>query len=173
MRKIFHKPLCEFIGQEGEYTKAMKKLFSHKQGVILSGQQMKSKPRAQYVRGEKGKAMLMMRDCMEKMSVSADNQMQFEYFNKHVSLGAEGITVCLKRPGEVAYETIFYAILSTEQKQDGRIVYRNAEMVLERITADMEKAKAAGAEVVNLEAILDNSDGCAVQYRCGTALFML
>ena len=53
LRKIFHRSLCAFIGQEGEYTKAMKKMFSHKQGLILSGQQMKSKPRAQYVRGEK------------------------------------------------------------------------------------------------------------------------
>ena len=134
---------------------------------------MKKEPRADYVRGELGKVISLVRDFMERMSIDANNQMQFQYFNKDVSLGAEGISVYLLRPGSNKFETIYYVILSTEKKQDGRIVYYNTQMVLERISADMETAKAAGAKIIMIEAILDNSDGCAVQYRCGTSLFML
>ena len=79
----------------------------------------------------------------------------------------------LQRPGTNLFETFFNAILSTEKKQDGRIVHTNIEMVLQHIERDMAKASAQGATVVAIDTIIDNSDGCAVQYRCGTALFML
>ena len=45
-----------------------------------------------------------------------------------------------------------------------KIVYANTEMVLERVVANIEREKALGPEVIMTKAILDNSDGCAVQY---------
>ena len=98
--------------------------------------------------------------------------MQFEYLNKSVSLGAKGVTVYLQRPGSNVFETIFYSILSTEKNQDGRIVYANTEKVLEMIENGMAKERAKGKTVVAINSVLENSDGCGVQYRCGTSLFM-
>ena len=79
----------------------------------------------------------------------------------------------LLRPGQDKYETRLYTVLSTEKKQDGRIVYCNTEMVLKKIVEDLQKEEDAGATVVNIEMILDDTDGCSEQYRCGSALFML
>ena len=53
------------------------------------------------------------------------------------------------------------------------IVYCSIEMVLQQIERDMANARAQGANVIAIDTIIDNSDGCAVQCRCGTALFML
>ena len=44
---------------------------------------------------------------MERIGVSANNQMQFEYSNNNVSLGAEGVTVYLQRPGTNMFEKFF------------------------------------------------------------------
>ena len=80
-RQVFHAKWREFTGPEGAYTQAMKKMLSHKQDVILLGKKMNSDPRHEYVRSRKGKAVLLTRDFMERMGISANNQMQFEYFN--------------------------------------------------------------------------------------------
>ena len=85
---------------------------------------------------------------MERMGINAKDQMQSEYFNKNVSLGAEGVTVFLQMPGSNVFDTFFYAVLSTEKKQDGRIVYANTEMVLDMVEKDMAKARTEGATVV-------------------------
>ena len=45
-------------------------------------------------------------------------------------------------------------------------------MVLDMVEKDMAKARTEGATVVAINTIIDDSDGCAVQYRCGTSLFM-
>ena len=73
-------------------------------------------------------------------------------------------------------------MLSTENAQDGRVVYRNTELVLEQIADYLAAQKRAGSKVgavvseiedIPLKELLDNTDGCAEQYKCGTALFML
>ena len=98
---------------------------------------------------------------MEKMGIAANNEMQFQYFNKSISLGGEGITVYLLQPGHDKYETRLYTVLSTEKKQGGRIVYCNTEMILKIIAEDIQKAVDAVATVVNVEDILDDTDGCS------------
>ena len=108
-------------------------------------------------------------DLAGTFSVTANKQMQFEYFNKEVSLGIEGVTVYLLPPGTSEYETRFYSILSIKKTQYGRIVNTNMEMIIK----DLEKELASGIEIHFIEEILDDSDGCFEQYLCGTALYML
>ena len=38
---------------------------------------------------------------------------------------------------------------------------------------DLHKEDKAGATVGNVQIILDETDGCSEQYRCGSALFLL
>ena len=40
------------------------------------------------------------------------------------------------------------------------------------IEKDMAKERDEGATIVQIDTVLENSDGCSVQYRCGTSLFM-
>ena len=79
---------------------------SHKQDVILAGKRFRKEPRAKFVEGGKGQIVLLHRDFMERMGISANNQMQFECFNKNVLLGAEGVSVYLQRPGSNELEVI-------------------------------------------------------------------
>ena len=132
---------------------------SHKQDVILAGKRFRKEPRAKFVEGGKGQIVLLHRDFMERMGISANNQMQCEYFNKNVSLGAESVSVYMQRPGSNVFETILYSILSTEKKQDGRIVYANTEKVFDMIEKDMAKERDKGATVVQIDTVLENSDG--------------
>ena len=46
-------------------------------------------------------------------------------------------------------------------------------MILKKIIADLQVQEKAGATVVDVKIILDDTDGCSEQYRCGSALFML
>ena len=176
-RQVFHMPLKDYVGPKGPYTKAMGRKCSHKQDVILLGKKMKAEPRHAYVRSRGGKAILFTRNFMERMGLDANNQMQFEYFNKSVSLGSEGITVYIRWPGRDEFETVYYPVLSTESSQDGRVVASNTVIVLNKVVEEMEKAQEEGAEIgtvmTDIEELLDETDGCAESYRCGTALFML
>ena len=172
-RQLFQQPFREYISKDGDYARSMKKMFRHKQNVILLGKDMKTTPREAYIKKKEGKAIMLVRDFMEKMGISANNEMQFQYFMKSISLGGEGISVFLRRPGEDKYETRLYTVLSTEKKQDGRIVYCNTEMILKKIFEDLKKQEEAGATVIKFDIILDDTDGCSEQYRCGTALFLL
>ena len=91
----FQQPFQKFIGEDGDYAQWMKKMFRHKQNVIFLGKKMKSTPREEYVKRMNGKAIGLCRDFMEKMGISANNEMQFQYFMKSISLGGEGISVFL------------------------------------------------------------------------------
>ena len=160
----------------------MKKMRSHKQDVILLGKKMNSEPRHEYVRSREGRAVLFTRDFMERMGLDANNQMQFEYFNKSVSLGSEGITVYIRWPGKNSFETVYYPVLSTQSSQDGRVVYSNTLLVLNKVVEEMANARESGAEIgavctdienVEIKELYDVTDGCAESYRCGSALFMI
>ena len=85
------------------------------------------------------------------------------------------MTVFFKPKGQDAHQEVFYSFLSTEKAQDGNVVYTNTRIMLEDIIHHLDH----GDEVVRigngkaLLEILDDTDGCAVQYRCANALYML
>ena len=87
----------------------------------------------------------------------------------------EGITVYLKPKGREEYVTEFYSILSTEKSKDGRIVYANTKMILKHLKIQLDRgAEIEGMSLLKgLIEILDDIKGCAEQYRCATALYIL
>ena len=112
---------------------------------------------------------------MEKLVVNPNNQTQHEYFQKDESLGIEGITVYFKPKGADGPETHFYSILTTEKAQDGNVVYANTRITLEDIADLLDN----GDELVGVEfmrqilEILEDTDGCEVQYHSANSLHML
>ena len=92
---------------------------------------------------------------------------QHQYFNKDESLGIEGVTVFFQPKNNDGHELRFYSFLSTDKAQDGKIVHANIRLMMDHLKNDMKE----GTEV--RVKIIDDTDGCAVQYRCGTALYML
>ena len=99
---------------------------------------------------------------------------QYEWILKDTSLGMEDITV-YKPYGKENQEIQFYSILSTKKGRDGRIVYFNTKTILNRLKEQLDRGtniRAIGL-LQGLIGILDDSDGCAMQYQCATAPYML
>ena len=115
----------------------MKKMLRHKSNVILLGKKMKSDLREEYFNFLDGKAIMLVHDFTENMGISTNNDMQFQYFKKSISLGGEGISIYLRQSGKDRYETNLYTVLSTENKQDRRIIYCNTEMRLKKIVENI------------------------------------
>ena len=80
-----------------------------------------------------------------------------------------------KPKGQASREIRFYSILSTEKSQDGNVVYANTHIVLKEVLQHLDNgAKDVEFQLSNgLLEILEDTDGCAVQYRCSTAFNIL
>ena len=120
--------VCKYTKKDGPYTKGMKKCKAHKQDVIMLGKPMNLEPCQSYVCLQNRKAILVKRDFIERQGLAkkVNTQMQYEYYNQTSSLGNEGITVYLRRPGDNKYDTWVFPVLSTKGCQDGCVVYYNA-----------------------------------------------
>ena len=104
-----------------------------------------------------------------------NNQAQHEYLNKDESLGIEGITIYFKPNGKTKYKTHFYSILSKDNKQDGNIVYANTQIMFQDLRDKLDDGAKVGdlyAGIPKLE-VLEDTNGCSVQYCCSNSLFML
>ena len=139
---------------------------SHNCTDVLLGKNYKKKTCYECARQSKC-VIKTERDFAERLSLTENDQQQHEYFNKDKSLGIEGVTAYFKPKNSDDYELRFYSFLSTDKKQDGKVVYANIKLMLDHIKSDTIE----GTEV--RWKIIDDTDGCAVQYRCGTALWVL
>ena len=128
----------EFISKDGVYSDHLRKMFAHKHRVILLGRDHKKKHRMKHARMRPFIAKLE-RDFAERLALTADKEQQFQYFSKDTSVGFEGITVYFRPQDKTDYEKHFYSIISTEKEQDGRIVYANTKIVLDRILRDIDR----------------------------------
>ena len=184
LRTRHKEPLKKFVKKRGTYAKQLRKMFSHKYHVILLGKDHKKKSRFEHTK-RRANIVKTERDFTERWDSNPNGQAQHEYFNKDESLGMEGISVMFKPKGQDKYETRYYSILSTEKAQDGNIVYQNTRIMFQDLKQHLYDGSEivqvnehmANGEVVELQPciieILDDSDGCAVQYRCATAFFMI
>ena len=75
MCQLFQQSFWEYIGKDGNYAWCIKKMFHHKQNVILLGKNIKLTPREEYVKTKEGKAIMVVRDFMENMGITANNEM--------------------------------------------------------------------------------------------------
>ena len=79
------------------------------------------------------------------------------------------MTIFFKPQENDRFEMRFYAIFSTETAQDGNIVYTNTNTKL--VFGDIKQQLEDGHEIIGLDntmpllKILEDTDGCAVQYH--------
>ncbi|KAL7533170.1 hypothetical protein ACHAXR_005079 [Thalassiosira sp. AJA248-18] len=175
-RTIHTESLLSFIKKRGTYAKELRKMLSHKYRVRLLGRDFKKFTRYEHANRRRN-TLKLERDFTERFGPKPNNQAQHEYFQKDESLGIEGITVYFKPKGKEDNETHFIAVMSTEKQQDGNVVYTNTPIMLD----DIKEMLDNGAEIfgivptptANLLEILEDTDGCSVQYRCANSLFMV
>jgi len=119
-------------------------------------------------------------DYTERLTPNYDFEIQGDHFSKDRSLSMEGYGVSIFDPtrlGEFDNGTIsenelksyirkeYHSFFSDDSKQDAVTTYSNMEKLFLKLFEQSAIKKGSTN--------FDNTDGCAKQYRCGTALFML
>ena len=110
------------------------------------------------------------RDYAERMKKEIDNEIQSEHFGHHVSLSIEGCTMehHIKNTLSNTYSTNmdFHSHMADDSNQDAASTHVHMCTILDHYLA---RFKSFPQDCV----MLDHTDGCAKQYRCGNALFFL
>jgi hypothetical protein len=129
---------------------------------------------------EESTALIKMhRDYAEPISQEKDMEIQSDHFGYVPSCSIEGVCVWSAVPGaiaefnrgelplaEVNRTMKFHSHLSDHSKQDAATTHAHMCVLL-------NKLKETGEVVPRTTTILDHSDGCSKQYRCGTAIYLL
>ena len=113
---------------------------------------------------------LTERDYAERMKKEIDNEIQSEHFGHHVSLSIEGCTmehhVHNNNDDTYAINMDFHSHMADESNQDAATTHAHICAMLDHY---LSRFKAFPNDCC----IFDHTDGCAKQYRCGNALFLL
>jgi hypothetical protein len=121
----------------------------------------------------------MHRDYAEPISQEKDMEIQSDHFGYVPSCSIEGVCVWSAVPrsivefnlGQVPLTEVhrtmkFHSHLSDHSKQDAATTHAHMCVLLNEL-------KDSGEVVPGRTTILDHSDGCSKQYRCGTAIYLL
>ena len=113
---------------------------------------------------------LTERDYAERLKKELDNEIQSEHFGHHVSLSIEGCTMEHHAHNRCAdkksIQMDFHSHMADESDQDAATTHEHMSRMLDTYI------KEYGPLPDNC-VMLDHTDGCAKQYRCGNALFYL
>ena len=124
-------------------------------------------------------------DYSERMQGKYQWEIQAGHFGYTASLSIEGCTIlqfdlsklAKYEAGEVGLEELqqsirmdMHSYFSDDSKQDAACSHDNMECLIKRMLAEGRFAKHGPMPHPTL---FDNTDGCASQYRCGNALFLL
>ena len=120
--------------------------------------------------------VLCCRDYSERVVASFANQIKFEYYGGNRSMSIEGIVLehfsaapqadinssTLSRPRHA----VFNSFLSDYSKQDASTTTAHSKILISLINNKR-------VLTTSLSTIWENTDGCAEQYRCASALYLM
>ena len=159
------------------YIPAIQKLAFHLPHVHILGTNHCGELRqTAFKRRELFQDVLCRRDYAERIVASFANQIQSEYYGGNRSMPIEGISLehfsaapqsyinsyTLSRPGHA----VFHYFLSDDSKQDSATTTARSKRLISFI-------KNKQVLTTPLSTIWENTDGCAEQYRCAPALYLM
>ena len=116
---------------------------------------------------------LTHRDYAERLSAVFNYQAQSDHFGNDRALSIEGCSIESHTPESLATEggnieaTIkFHSHFSDDCRQDATSTHANMDALIKHL-------KLSGRLKEEISVMFDGTDGCAKQYRSGTALFLL
>ena len=129
--------------------------------------------RTAFKRRELFQDVLCRRDYAERIVASFANKIQSEYYDGNRSVSIEGIVLehfraapqadinssTLSRPRHA----VFHSFLSDDSKQDAATTTAHSKILISLINNKK-------VLTTSLSTIWENTDGCAEQYRCASAL---
>ena len=165
------EPFDDFMFEGGTYHSHLQKMLHHTVHVKLLGSRKCGQMCRDFVLNDSG-AVLMEEDYAEKYQGTPNGEIQSEHFGKDASVSMEMRIVNFhgKNGSEKGrrHRTITYAVLSDEQAQNSSTTYQNLKLVLDDLISTRNEM-----ELQDLKFLILMSDGCAVQYKCGAALYSL
>jgi len=151
-------PLKKFF--DGYYSKQLKLFKRHMFLLILLSKNHVGKDRKDTNHHE----VWTSRDFAERLQLKFNSQVQSEYFGQGVSLSLEGVAV-MHKDDKDDQQMQFHTFLSSNPQQDSAVVHQHSMKLFQHLK-DNQLIKAGST-------VLCNTDGCAAQYRCGTAFHFL
>jgi hypothetical protein len=121
-----------------------------------------------------GKSVLIIRDYSDHLNAAFTGEAQSAGMGDKQNTGMEGITIRYFANGDYTDEespevTDWYVYLSDEKQQDARTSMVNSIDLIEKLQAAPLYLLPRGKDAV----LYEQSDGCAKQYKCATALWVL
>ena len=159
------------------YIPAIQKLAFHLPHVrILGTNHCGELRRTSFKRHELFQDVLCRHDHAERIVASFANQIQSEYYGGNRSVSIEGIVLehfsaapqadinssTLSRP----WHAVFHSFLSNDSKQDAATTTAHSKQLISLL-------KNKKVLTTSLSTIWENTDGCAEQYRCASALYLM
>ena len=143
------------------YLKALIKYKKHRFQYIILSKNHTGMDRKQIIEGE----VWCQRDFAERLTLKFNDEAQFEHFAGGATISLEGVAVefCNNNDGNKTME--FHTYLSDGRQQDSAVVNNHMEKLILFLMAE-GVLKEGGR-------LLCHTDGCASQYRCGTAYYYL
>ena len=160
------EPMNEFMALGGTYHKHITAMLYHSFLVVMLGSTVLAKNVAEAVKTNDNN-LLFRRDHSERYTPRQTGEIMSEGIGTDGDVSIEGATLMYKIEGSATFRKILYASLSDDKKQDASTVRCNIEHVFNDLEERGELNRA------NLNGIYDIVDGCAVQYRCATVLYVL
>ena len=142
----------------------MKHLKSHKRHrllLILLSNNHVGKDRQDISRDE----VWTSRDFAARLQLKYNSQTQQEYYGQGVSVSLEGVAVKHLDDKGKEQHMEFHSFLSSHTNQDAGVVRSHLQKLLEHLQSNKVIKKGT--------TVMCNTNGCAAQYRCGTAFHFM
>jgi hypothetical protein len=157
--------MSEFMKEGGTYQKYMSSMLYHTFLVVMLGSTVLAKSVEEEVQANDFNLMFR-RDHSERYTPRQTGEIIAEGIGTDGNVSIEGATLLFKVLGADSFWKILYASLSDGKHQNAHTIRCNIEHALNDLDIQGEMKQ----ELLN--AIFDIVDGCAVQYRCATVLFI-
>jgi hypothetical protein len=165
LRIMLMEPINEFLQPGGTYKKYIWKMKQHQMHVKLLGSKFGVRMCYHYFQDNDGVVVAEM-DYSERYQPIPMHEIQSENFGKDADVSME-IRIVSFQDTNMSQRIVSYSHLSNEKPQIAATTFQN--------TIDMLNNFKERGEVIddNYNMIIYITDGCAGQYKCGTALYLL
>ncbi len=156
----------EFMALGGTYHKHIMAMLYHSFPIGMLGSTVLAKAIVEVFQANDYN-LLFWHDHSESYTPRQTGEIMSEGIGADGDVSIEGATLLYKCQGLASFWKILYASLSDDKKQDASTVRCN----IEHVWNDLEERGELNQG--NLNGMYDIVDGCAMQYRCATVLYVL
>jgi len=167
--RLRREPIGVFM--EEHYLPSLEKCRCHLLLVALLGKHHCASMRKNVAKTPNTGNVLTQRDYADHLAAEFNGAIQSEHFGEHVTVSMEGV-VCwhVKQGEDESFVDVcdYHSYISDDNQQDARTSSINTEFMIQKL-----RSQGVGMLVADKSVLYELMDGCAKQYRSGTALYLM